>query len=1106
MALIVALGTLAAPAAPALAVTPSFDPLLSLTGGCGTSNLDPVPDPGCPAGTHPAAGPFDQPASVTTDEHGDVFVVSAGEFGGAEDDGRVDVFDPTGHFLSELPTGSLSGAIAVDSEGNLYVNRPTTQDQLVVYEPTEYEPENGKIAYGSSPATLVGFTFTNVIPLQINPQNDHLFAYLGSDLYEFSSAADGNTLENSSVGGGAAQASQPTALAIDATRGRIYVGTASGPADSVQEVTVLELAAPHNVIETFDGATTPTGSFDPRFSLAVDESSGNLYVYNTTNHRTVYELSGTGDYIATIEHGFKAFGGEQLAVDNGAESPNGALNPGGRYLYVPSHPTGEGHSFAFGPSPPEEPPVVESASFGDVSEVDAELRASINPGHLATHYRFEYLTQQQYEEAGDSFAGAQVAGEGDIPAGGQSVAVTAHATGLAPGVTYRFRVVATNTQGTNTPGENDEGSFSTYPANPTSSCPNDAVRVGSSALLPDCRAYELVTPAVTNGRSPVGVRHLGTYFPTREASPAGDAVSFSVEGGGLPGFDVTGSLAGDPYRAVRGADGWLTQQVATGGATTTAAVAGSSSPDQGYATWSAQGEGSLVVGNQATSYVSYPDGHSSLLGVGSAGEDPRAVGVLISENGGHIIFRTGGTGAAVQLEPAAPPSGTAAIYDRTSDGVTHVVSLLPNDVQLSAGQNAFFQGVSLDGRGVAFRVGSASTAAPLYLRFDNEETFEATPEGAFAGVAEGGARLFYLRGGNLYRFDAETGQTKQFTASGNVTPVNVSPDGTTVYFVSPSVLTSEANPNGSKPKAGKQNLYLSNEGTIKFVGTVTDRDVEGVFVNVSVEGLGLWLDAVGTGRLAEEPSRITPDGDVLVFESRADLTPYQTEGSAQIYRFDVDRGELECVSCNPTGAPPSGRASLQSISQGNADPEPFSAVAIVNNLRADGRRLFFQSEDALVANDTDRSQDVYQWEDKGVGSCDRPGGCVSLISSGHSAKVDYLYAVSASGDDVFIRSGDQLVPQDAEQTPSLYDARVGGGFAATETFDCEEAGTCRPTTGPPPVFHDPLTPVLGNDNKTQQVKRCPKGKRKVRRHGKVVCVRKQQHHRRAGSKRKEAAK
>jgi hypothetical protein len=1090
----------------ALAAEPelhAFDPVLSLTGDCSESTLDPVPDPGCPGGAHPAK-PFSNPRAVTTDSYGDIYVSSA-TLVEESPDARIDVFDSSGNFITEVVDKYPPGALAVDSEGNLYVASGfrAPEGKLFRYEPTLYEPAAGEIEYGDPPTALVE-TEANGNGIAINPANDHLFRKQGPQITEYKSAAESVTEKNEVIGtfGEGQLKEEPVGIAIDAAHGRIYAGTWQGtPGNITKAVRVFELASPHNLLCTLEESAVPGGVIQTTvMSLAADEGTGNFFLYDGEGAKKVYEFeyvggAQCGSYVETIEHGFKYTDSSQIGVDNGKFSPNGALNPEGRYLFVPSQLAAPAHAFAFGPSS-EGPPEVESVSFANVGEEEAELEASIEPFGLETHYVFEYLTQQEYEEAGGSFAGAEVAAEGEIPAGNTPIDVAAAAEELEPGTTYRFRVVAENEEGS----DEAEGEFATFAeAEPFPSCPNEALRGGASGLLPDCRAYELVTPPDTNARAPLGLTHNGTFFATRKASPGGGALSFVIEGGLIPGSEGTGSLFGDPYLSTRGESGWSTEIAGPSGAESAALKPGSNSPDQGYSFWETGGPRGTAVITEPTAYVRYPDGHSALVGRGSLADDPQAKGRLISEGGGHIIFTSGeGGGGAIQLEPDAPPAGTSAVYDRTADEVTHVVSLLPGGVTPAAGQSANYRGASLDGKGVAFSIGST-----LYLRYNDEETYEIGSGLAFAGIAEGGNFIFYVEGGKLLRFDALSEEVTEFNASGTAVPVNVSADGSTAYLVSTSVLTTEENPNGAVAEPGEENLYRSEEGQISFVGTVSERDVEGESNgNENLEGLGLWSEAVESGRLAIDPSRTNPDGNALLFESRAVLDGYDSEGQAEVYRYDFAASTLDCISCNPTLAPATSAASLQSISAQAFDPEPLTSYGLAGNLSSDGNRAFFQSEEALVPADTDELQDVYEWEAQGVGSCEREGGCVYLVSSGHSQRIDYLYAASDTGDDVFFRTGDVLLPADLEETPSIYDARVNGGFAEPEEEECVGEG-CKPGVSPAPALELPAQPALGaNDN--VPAKRCPKGKHKAKRHGKTVCVKKKhhkkhhKHHKKAG--------
>jgi hypothetical protein len=147
------------------------------------------------------------------------------------------------------------------------------------------------------------------------------------------------------------------------------------------------------------------------------------------------------------------------------------------------------------------------------------------------------------------------------------------------------------------------------------------------------------------------------------------------------------------------------------------------------------------------------------------------------------------------------------------------------------------------------------------------------------------------------------------------------------------------------------------------------------------------------------------------------------------------------------------------------------------NLSENGGRLFFQSPDALVPHDDNGQPDVYEWERvggtdsspaeaaKGESSCTSSsstfsassGGCVFPISDVAGDFESRFMDASASGNNVFIASKDQLVPvADADSRANVYDVRVGGGFPVSVVpAPCDNGDSCKPPVSAQPSIFAP---------------------------------------------------
>jgi hypothetical protein len=259
-------------------------------------------------------------------------------------------------------------------------------------------------------------------------------------------------------------------------------------------------------------------------------------------------------------------------------------------------------------------------------------------------------------------------------------------------------------------------------------CPNVVFRTGPSAKLPECRAYELVTPAYTGGLPPQmnNVFAWGGVFAFPLITPNGDSVTYQTLAGTIGNFPGSGYV--DRYEAKRTAEGWATEFTGVTGTDGPETYYGGSSPDHQYYFATVGGadnrlepESPLLApfGGFAAQYLRKPGGQYELIGRGSLDESPDAAGHLITNGASHVIFSDN-----TKLEPQAPPTGTTAVYDRTPGGPTHVVSLLPGDEPTTA--VARYQGASSDGSEIVFGVANTNneSTGTFFVRIDNITTEE----------------------------------------------------------------------------------------------------------------------------------------------------------------------------------------------------------------------------------------------------------------------------------------------------------------------------------------------------------------------------------------------
>ena len=416
-------------------------------------------------------------------------------------------------------------------------------------------------------------------------------------------------------------------------------------------------------------------------------------------------------------------------------------------------------------------------------------------------------------------------------------------------------------------------------------------------------------------------------------------------------------------------------------------------------------------------------------------------------------------------------SGQRVNFYEWSGGTLQLVNVLPNGkptegryvtlagapgVATNNGLNV--HALSGDGHRVAWQVELAVNTFDLYVR-DMVEKRTVKVGGSraqFQAMSSNGSSIFFLEYGELYVFNFETGATTDLTADriagegsagAREAVLGTSEDGSYVYFVATGALASGA-------VDGEDNLYVSHDQngawSTTYIATLSSEDEPDWFADQFRRVVNL----------AGVTSRVSPNGRYLEFMSNRSLTGYDNidvnsgQADEEVYLYDAVAGRLVCVSCNPSGQRPTGvfdrggssllvdRSRAWGVAEGPGGHWLAGSVPAWENVEgtvayqprflSDSGRIFFDSPDALVPQDTNGLEDVYEYEPAGVGSCEstdaafseHANGCVSLISSGTSSEESAFYDASESGDDVFFLTASRLSAARYDTSLDVYDAHV----------------------------------------------------------------------------------
>jgi hypothetical protein len=943
--------------------------------------------------------PFTGPRSVAVDSNGDIYVA---DFFSAH------VYTPTGEALTEFFSFE-SNQFGVDPAGVVYAGS-TQGEGLEALEATPY-PVTTATSYGSVPITA---TFGN--SLGVDSGNGQLYVG-GTSVRQYAGQAAGGALlgefGSEQLAGGSA-----AGLAVDRSSGPdagdVYVSAGGqvdrfGPSLTAPDV----VTGPATAVDSTARTATLNGTVDPNGVEVTD---------------CEFEYGLTTAYGQTAE----CAGGAAAVGDGATPEPVSAevtgLAPGNYHFRLAASNADAGSKGSDQTFTIVGPPVVEGES-AEPGRTEVELVATINPGNLQTTYRFEY---------GATAAYGSNTGTATLPAGTAPTRAALGVVGLQPGTTYHFRVVVGNSSGTVV---GPDATFATETGSAAGGCPlNEALRIGPSALLPECRAYEMVSPPEKNG----GRVYAGYQF---QAAASGNAIEF------LSTASFAGAEANtlNAYVGARSDGGWATSAIDApqyNSSVILELTSLASSEDLGKtlqfslraaAPGAVEGDVNLYLRDNATGartlIAAYPKTRESLEEVDFNGAQIYAGGTpdwsrlflttkavltpdAVAGQANNYEYANGQL-RLVTLSPEGQPAVPAAIaaigangqrvvLQNPSDSTLYVVDTGKNPVPIAS------QRAATAGQPASVNVGTvrASRDISVVYFFSSEAlTEDASTSGAPA----------------LYRYEVASGSLTDLTPIANPeleTLVAVSEDGSRFYVEARGALE----PGSQRAPGGTTHLFAWHEGAFSLVAT-TDPAVQesGGFpqLQASPDGrfIGIGTFSPLTGADVTSPACPT--------DPSINNPP---EFCRDAYLYEAESKDLTCVSCKGAGA---GFSSL-----GAEDQKAAIGHQVARAVLNDGTVLF-DSPNKLVPRDANGVGDVYEWR----------AGRPSLVSTGADASESTFADATADGQNIFFRTSQKLVGQDADAVSDLYDARVNGGIAAQNPLASPpacEGQECRGTASSPP--------------------------------------------------------